>query len=364
MSSPTSSKLASRGHGISSPQATAWVQRCPAPARHSRGGRRRGPLRRGAARARRPLLLPAGVDATAVPTRHPRPELLGRSDAAARCEDDDDLRDVLERGLIEAGLRRVERGGFADGAAAVEYLPPTGLRRASATGACRSERGSTSSPTHPPGHQDAFHDAHGPRHADRPCGCARRGRRRLPGEAVRLRRTARPPFAHLSGVLTAHRVLCSRRLTLARSCDSRDVLRTTRESTSRRRIAILKVPLRKAPTVVHRAAVAIQAWPDESEAVGSNTIDVHITRLRSKMAAPTLVSRPSAAPATEFVARGRIRGARWARRRSRASVRRGFAFTAALVALVVYVVVGVARGPRRAQPFVERRQQPPCRPTR
>jgi DNA-binding response OmpR family regulator len=51
-----------------------------------------------------------------------------------------------------------------------------------------------------------------------------------------------------------------------------------------REFAILELLLRRAPTVVARASIAVQAWPDEADAVGSNTIDVHIARLRSKIA--------------------------------------------------------------------------------
>jgi DNA-binding response OmpR family regulator len=51
-----------------------------------------------------------------------------------------------------------------------------------------------------------------------------------------------------------------------------------------REFAILELLLRRSPTVVQRGSIAIQAWPDEADAVGSNTIDVHIARLRAKIA--------------------------------------------------------------------------------
>jgi DNA-binding response OmpR family regulator len=35
--------------------------------------------------------------------------------------------------------------------------------------------------------------------------------------------------------------------------------------------------------VVTRRTIALQAWAEESDAVGSNTIEVHIARLRSKL---------------------------------------------------------------------------------
>jgi DNA-binding response OmpR family regulator len=51
-----------------------------------------------------------------------------------------------------------------------------------------------------------------------------------------------------------------------------------------REYAIVELLLRKSPAVVQRQTIALQAWPDEAEAVGSNTIDVHIARLRAKLA--------------------------------------------------------------------------------
>ena len=51
-----------------------------------------------------------------------------------------------------------------------------------------------------------------------------------------------------------------------------------------REFAILELLMRKSPAVVHRRSIALQAWPDETDAVGSNTIDVHIARLRAKLA--------------------------------------------------------------------------------
>ena len=50
-------------------------------------------------------------------------------------------------------------------------------------------------------------------------------------------------------------------------------------------IAILELLLRKSPAVVNRRTIALNAWDDEADAVGSNTIDVHLARLRAKIAA-------------------------------------------------------------------------------
>jgi DNA-binding response OmpR family regulator len=49
-------------------------------------------------------------------------------------------------------------------------------------------------------------------------------------------------------------------------------------------LAIVEVLLRRAPSVVAREAIAVQVWENEADAVGSNTIDVHVARIRSKLA--------------------------------------------------------------------------------
>jgi DNA-binding response OmpR family regulator len=47
--------------------------------------------------------------------------------------------------------------------------------------------------------------------------------------------------------------------------------------------AILELLLRRSPSVVTRRSIAVQVWDDEADAIGSNTIDVHVGRLRSKL---------------------------------------------------------------------------------
>lgn len=47
--------------------------------------------------------------------------------------------------------------------------------------------------------------------------------------------------------------------------------------------AILELLARRASTVVSREAIANHAWPDATDPIGSNTIDVHIARLRAKL---------------------------------------------------------------------------------
>jgi DNA-binding response OmpR family regulator len=47
--------------------------------------------------------------------------------------------------------------------------------------------------------------------------------------------------------------------------------------------ALLEHLLRRSPKVLTRQSIAVQVWDNEAEAVGSNTIDVHIGRLRAKL---------------------------------------------------------------------------------
>jgi DNA-binding response OmpR family regulator len=47
--------------------------------------------------------------------------------------------------------------------------------------------------------------------------------------------------------------------------------------------ALLEHFLRRSPNVLTRQSIAVQVWDNEAEAVGSNTIDVHIGRLRAKL---------------------------------------------------------------------------------
>jgi DNA-binding response OmpR family regulator len=54
-------------------------------------------------------------------------------------------------------------------------------------------------------------------------------------------------------------------------------------------LGILELLLRRSPSVVIRRSIAVQVWDDEADAIGSNTIDVHIARLRSKLAGSNVV---------------------------------------------------------------------------
>jgi DNA-binding response OmpR family regulator len=47
---------------------------------------------------------------------------------------------------------------------------------------------------------------------------------------------------------------------------------------------ILELLVRRSPAVVARRSIAVNVWDEESDAMGSNTIDVHLARLRAKLA--------------------------------------------------------------------------------
>jgi DNA-binding response OmpR family regulator len=47
--------------------------------------------------------------------------------------------------------------------------------------------------------------------------------------------------------------------------------------------SLIELLMRRSPAVVSRRTIAVQVWDDEADAVGSNTIDVHVGRLRAKL---------------------------------------------------------------------------------
>ena len=55
------------------------------------------------------------------------------------------------------------------------------------------------------------------------------------------------------------------------------------ELTSTERL-LIELLLRRSPAAVSRRQIANQVWSDQADAVGSNTIEVHIARIRSKIA--------------------------------------------------------------------------------
>jgi two-component system copper resistance phosphate regulon response regulator CusR len=49
-------------------------------------------------------------------------------------------------------------------------------------------------------------------------------------------------------------------------------------------LGILEILMRRSPGVADRRSIAQHVWDDEADAFGSNTIDVHLARLRAKVA--------------------------------------------------------------------------------
>lgn len=50
---------------------------------------------------------------------------------------------------------------------------------------------------------------------------------------------------------------------------------------------LLEILLRRAPAIVTRRSIALHVWDNEADAVGSNTIEVHVGRLRAKITQST-----------------------------------------------------------------------------
>jgi DNA-binding response OmpR family regulator len=48
-------------------------------------------------------------------------------------------------------------------------------------------------------------------------------------------------------------------------------------------LSILEILMRRHPSVVERRSIAVHVWDEEADALGSNTIDVHLARLRAKL---------------------------------------------------------------------------------
>jgi DNA-binding response OmpR family regulator len=49
-------------------------------------------------------------------------------------------------------------------------------------------------------------------------------------------------------------------------------------------LSILEILIQRSPATVSRRSIALAVWNDEADALGSNTLDVHLARLRAKIA--------------------------------------------------------------------------------
>jgi two-component system OmpR family response regulator len=49
-------------------------------------------------------------------------------------------------------------------------------------------------------------------------------------------------------------------------------------------LSLLEILLQRSPAIVSRRSIALAVWNEEADALGSNTLDVHLARLRAKIA--------------------------------------------------------------------------------
>ena len=59
---------------------------------------------------------------------------------------------------------------------------------------------------------------------------------------------------------------------------------TTEPRLTATELSILEVLMQRSPATVSRRSIALAVWNDEADALGSNTLDVHLARLRAKIA--------------------------------------------------------------------------------
>ncbi len=50
-------------------------------------------------------------------------------------------------------------------------------------------------------------------------------------------------------------------------------------------LSLLEILMHRSPAVVSRRSIALAVWNEEADTLGSNTLDVHLARLRAKLAA-------------------------------------------------------------------------------
>ena len=86
----------------------------------------------------------------------------------------------------------------------------------------------------------------------------------------------RPPVSHLPRMVIGE---------LQFDPAAREVLiKGERPALTSTEFGILEILMRRSPGVVDRRSIAQHVWDNEADAFGSNTIDVHLARLRSKLA--------------------------------------------------------------------------------
>jgi DNA-binding response OmpR family regulator len=96
---------------------------------------------------------------------------------------------------------------------------------------------------------------------------------------ARIRALQRRP-RHVAGPTLRHGRVSLDPVTRAVSVGDRPVTLTSTE------YRILELLMRRAPAVVDRSSIAAHAWDDETVPLGSNAIDVQLSRLRAKLSDP------------------------------------------------------------------------------
>ena len=94
---------------------------------------------------------------------------------------------------------------------------------------------------------------------------------------ARLRALQRRPPAAQAPRLTIGEVEFDPSTREVRACGLRPALTSTE-------LGILEILMRRSPAVADRRSIAQHVWDNEADAFGSNTIDVHLARLRAKLA--------------------------------------------------------------------------------
>ncbi len=93
---------------------------------------------------------------------------------------------------------------------------------------------------------------------------------------ARIRALQRRPRGVGSPVLTLGRLRLDPAARVV-TCAEREISLTPTE------YLVLEVLMRRAPAVVDRDTIAVHAWADETDPIGSNAIDVQVSRLRAKI---------------------------------------------------------------------------------
>jgi DNA-binding response OmpR family regulator len=59
---------------------------------------------------------------------------------------------------------------------------------------------------------------------------------------------------------------------------------TTQPRLTATELSLLEILMQRSPAIVSRRSIALAVWNEEADALGSNTLDVHLARLRAKLA--------------------------------------------------------------------------------